>query len=90
MYDTCILIIDDMMFMFTGVIFVDGKEKTTKLPPFKKSSCITFTCEPLTSSRVRVHIDSGEKAVTYDWIVSTTNLRFATLLSQPKWKVMVE
>uniref|UniRef100_A0A1B6C3U2 Fibronectin type-III domain-containing protein n=2 Tax=Clastoptera arizonana TaxID=38151 RepID=A0A1B6C3U2_9HEMI len=83
--------INGVMYISTsGLIFLDGKEKTTRLPPLIKSSRITFTCEPLKSSRVRVHIDSGDKAVTYDWIVSSTNLRFAMMLTEPKWKVMVE
>lgn len=73
-----------------GVIYVDGKEKTTRLPALKKGSQITFTCEPLSSSRIRVNIDCSGKVVTYDWTVKSQNLKFGILLSDPLWKVMVE
>lgn len=73
-----------------GVIYVDGKEKTTRLPALKKGSRITFTCEPLSLSRVRVNIDCGDKAVTYDWTVKSQILKFGVLLTDPSWKIMVE
>lgn len=69
---------------------MDGKEKTTRLPALKKGSQITFTCEPLSPSRVRVNIDCGDKAVSYDWTVKSQILKFGMLLSDSSWKVMVE
>lgn len=69
---------------------MDGGEKTTRLPPLAKGSRVVFACEPLSSGRVRVHIERGDKAVTYDWRVSSLNLHFATACSHPGWKLMVE
>lgn len=77
-------------YFIAGVIYVDGNEKTTRLPALKKGSQITFTCEPLSLSRVRVNIDCAGKAVTYDWTVKSRILKFGMLLSDPSWKVMVE
>ncbi|KAG8268330.1 Cytokine receptor-like factor 3, variant 2 [Homalodisca vitripennis] len=73
-----------------GSIYVDGVEKTTKLPALTRGSRVTFTCEPLTANRVRLQVDSGNKAVTYDWRVSNTTLSFIALCTQPGWKLMVE
>ncbi|XP_049853008.1 cytokine receptor-like factor 3 isoform X2 [Schistocerca gregaria] len=75
-----------------GSVFVDGKGKTTKLPPLEKGSKLCFTCEHVRNSKVRIHIDSGNKTVAYDWNVTSPlhKLFFAICFGQVGWKVLVE
>ncbi|XP_067005083.1 cytokine receptor-like factor 3 [Anabrus simplex] len=75
-----------------GCVFVDGMEKTTKLPPFEKGSKVCFTCEHIRDNKIRVNIDSNNKTVTYDWKISSPQLKlyFAVCFGQKGWKVLVE
>ncbi|KAK7863037.1 hypothetical protein R5R35_010779 [Gryllus longicercus] len=75
-----------------GCVFVDGIEKTTKLPPLEKGSKVCFTCEHIRDNKIRVNIDSNNKTVTYDWKVSSPELKvyFAVCFGQKGWKVLVE
>lgn len=73
-----------------GSVFVDGSAKTTRLPGLTQGSKVTFTCEEVTNDRVRVHIDSDNKTVTYDWRVPAQTLYFALCWGQVGWKVLVE
>ncbi|XP_059470032.1 cytokine receptor-like factor 3 [Neocloeon triangulifer] len=73
-----------------GSIFVDGSAKTTKLPALTLGSKVTFTCEEVASDRMRVHIDSDNKTVTYDWRVPAQPLLFVLGFGQVGWKVLVE
>jgi len=83
--------IGDINIIFqSGSVFVDGSAKTTKLPGLQQGSKITFTCESVTTDRMRVHIDSDNKTVTYDWKVPAQSLFFALSLGQEGWKVLVE
>jgi len=75
---------------FSGSVFVDGSAKTTRLPGLKQGSKVSFTCEEVTTDRVRVHIDSDNKTVTYDWRVPAQSLYFALCWGQVGWKVLVE
>lgn len=79
------------MFSFiTGHIFLDGKEKTTRLPPLKKGCRVSFSCEELPhQNRLRINIDSEDKAVTYDWKTSS-KLHFVMNFTHPGWKLLVE
>ncbi|XP_063222608.1 cytokine receptor-like factor 3 [Bacillus rossius redtenbacheri] len=75
-----------------GSVFVDGVEKTTRLPALQKGSKVCFTCEHIRAGRMRVNVDSGDKAVTYDWDVHSLGqkLYFALCFGQAGWKVLVE
>nr|CAD7265527.1 unnamed protein product [Timema shepardi] len=70
-------------------VFVDGAEKTTKLPSLRKSSKVCFTCENLRDGKIRVNVDSDNKTVTYDWSVRCP-LYFAVCFGEMGWKVLVE
>ncbi|XP_019872756.1 cytokine receptor-like factor 3 [Aethina tumida] len=75
----------------SGSIFVEGIEKSTKLPEFTKGQTISFTCEAVNENKVRVNIDSCNKRVTYEWPISLdTKMYFAAQFYSDKWKVMVE
>ena len=52
---------------FLGGVFVDGQEKTTRLPAVVSGSSVTFDTELLPSDKVRVTIEVSEKIVTFDW-----------------------
>lgn len=73
---------------------MDGREKTTKLPPLEKGSKVSFTCDHVRDSRIRVNIDSCNKSVTYDWNLATDSSRiklyFAIRFGEKAWKVLVE
>jgi hypothetical protein len=73
-------------------VFVDGREKTTKLPRLEKGSKVSFTCELIQDSKIRVNIDSNNKTVTYDWNISSPDhkLYFAIFFREREWKVLVE
>ncbi|KAF4519359.1 hypothetical protein B566_EDAN011365 [Ephemera danica] len=73
-----------------GCVFVDGSAKTTRLPPLVQGSKVTFTCEHIRDDRLRVHIDSDNKTVTYDWRVHGQPLLFVLGFGQVGWKVLVE
>jgi len=75
-----------------GSVFVDGKEKTTKLPRLAKGSKVSFTCEFIQDNKIRVNIDSNNKTVTYDWNISSQDhkLYFAIFFRECEWKVLVE
>jgi len=75
-----------------GSVFVDGREKTTKLPRLEKGSKVSFTCELIQDSKIRVNIDSNNKTVTYDWNISSPDhkLYFAIFFRERDWKVLVE
>ncbi|PSN57173.1 Cytokine receptor-like factor 3 [Blattella germanica] len=75
-----------------GAVFVDGKEKTTRLPRLERGSKVCFTCEYIRENKIRVNIDSNNKTVTYDWNVSSTDLKlyFALCFGECGWKVLVE
>jgi len=76
----------------SGCVFVDGKEKTTKLPKLDKGSKVSFTCEHIQENKIRVNIDSNNKTVTYDWNISSPDLKlyFAICFRECEWKVLVE
>ncbi|XP_069692262.1 cytokine receptor-like factor 3 [Periplaneta americana] len=75
-----------------GCVFVDGREKTTKLPRLEKGSKVCFTCEHIRDNKIRVNIDSNNKTVTYDWNISSPDLKlyFAICFGECGWKVLVE
>ena len=54
---------------FSGAVFQDGQEKTTKLPSLTRGSVVTFDTEVLQSGKVRVTVEVNDKIVTFDWTV---------------------
>lgn len=50
-------------------MFVDGQEKTTRLPPIEKDSIVTFDTELLQRGRARVTVEVSDKIVTFDWML---------------------
>ncbi|XP_071443717.1 cytokine receptor-like factor 3 isoform X2 [Hetaerina americana] len=80
-----------------GCVFVDGAEKTTRLPPLIKGSKVAFSCERIREDRIRVNIDSNNKTVTYDWKVEGAacesehfRIFFGLCFGETGWKVLVE
>ena len=68
---------------------MDGQEKTTRLPAFRRGSILTFDTEVLQPSKVRVTIDINEKAVTFDWplenvgnVGTTSSIQFGMGLAE--------
>ncbi|GLV44341.1 uncharacterized protein CBL_12363 [Carabus blaptoides fortunei] len=57
---------NSFVLLFSGKLFVDGNEKSTKLPCLQKGSKISFNCEEV-NDKIRVYVETGEKNVTYDW-----------------------
>ncbi|KAJ8984693.1 hypothetical protein NQ317_004952 [Molorchus minor] len=74
-----------------GKIFVDGGEKSTKLPDFYCGLKVCFTCELVNKEKVRVHIDANDKRVTYDWLMNQgSEISFGCQFFSSKWKIMIE
>lgn len=90
--------------MHLGSVFVDGQEKTTKLPPVTEGSVVTFDTEVLQPDKVRVTIEVSERIVTFDWTLdrqrsgsiplsaggAEASLFFLAKFSSPGWVVSVE
>lgn len=74
---------------FRGDIFIDGKKKIINLPLMSNRDKLIFGCE-IVKGKWRITIESGSKAVTYDWDSGTDVLYFATLLCQSETQVLVE
>src|SRR3989442_15887482 len=55
------------IYLSIGVIYVDGQEKTTRLPAMTKDSIVTFDTDLIQPDRVRVTVEVSEKIVTFDW-----------------------
>ena len=58
--------------IFAGGVYIDGKEKTTKLPPLTRGSVLTFYTVVLQPDKVRVTIEVNERIVTFDWLPEHT------------------
>ncbi|GFR96088.1 cytokine receptor-like factor 3 [Elysia marginata] len=50
-----------------GSVFVNGQEMTMQLPDIKRGSVVAFELEAVSSSKVRVNIQTEDKEVTFDW-----------------------
>ena len=48
-------------------MFVDGQEKTTRLPAITPGASLSFETQRLPSDKVRVTIEVSEKIITFDW-----------------------
>lgn len=62
---------DKNYFVFSGKIFVNGEEKTTKFSPLSRNSVVTFITDETTHDKPRVTIEINEHSVTFDWLVGT-------------------
>lgn len=68
-----------------------------KLPPFQVGAKVCFLCELVHEDKLRVHISTAEKTVTYDWTpvcevidFRSPKLYFAVSFQSKGWKVLVE
>ncbi|GFO09750.1 cytokine receptor-like factor 3 [Plakobranchus ocellatus] len=50
-----------------GSVFVNGQEMTMQLPEIKRGSVVAFETEAVSNGKVRVHIQTEDKEVTFDW-----------------------
>lgn len=60
-----------LIYYISGVVFVDGNEMKTRLPPFVKGCTITFHTELLPNGKVRVSVEVKEKEVAFDWTIDS-------------------
>lgn len=58
----------------SGTVYIDGKEKITRLPSLKRGSVLSFDTELLQSGKVRVTVEVNDKIVTFDWPVELGKL----------------
>lgn len=73
-----------------GKIFMDGEEKLMRLPRLRLGTRIIFVIERKDDETLRINIESGEKAVTYDWNVQTPLYFAARFHDFNKWNLMVK
>ncbi|KAK4321851.1 hypothetical protein Pmani_007371 [Petrolisthes manimaculis] len=74
-----------------GCVFLDGVSRVTRLPAIQDKSQVSFAVEKVSSSKVRVYIESQEKQVTYEWSVpnASEGLYFVATFNEPRWKISV-
>lgn len=68
----------------SGCVFLDGVSRVTRLPPIQDKSQVSFAVEKVSSSKVRVYIESQEKQVStgidsYDILPSLTHTHLHTV-----------
>ena len=59
----------------SGLVYIDGQEKLTRLPVLARGSVLTFDTEVLPNGKLRVNVEVDEKIVTFDWQVDFTNIK---------------
>ncbi len=57
---------------FPGTVYIDGQERTTKLPRLHQGSTLTFDTEVLQSGKVRATIEVDDRIATFDWSVEAS------------------
>ena len=57
------------LFSLPGTVFIDGHERTTKLPSLHRGSTLMFDTEVLQSGKVRVSIEVDDRVATFDWSI---------------------
>ena len=62
-------------------MYIDGHERTTKLPNLHRGSTLIFDTEVLQSGKVRVTIEVDDKIATFDWSVEKSNTPTASPLA---------
>ncbi|XP_042883473.1 cytokine receptor-like factor 3 [Penaeus japonicus] len=74
-----------------GCVFLDGVSRVTRLPAIQEGSQVSFAVEKVSSTKVRVYIESQDKQVTYEWAVPDVQegLYFVATFGEPKWRISV-
>lgn len=77
-----------------GLVYVNGICMTTRLPPFKRGTAITFEVNQLNpAGKLRVSISVDDKQVTFDWTIEEKDdcekLYFAMGFQHSGWQVTV-
>lgn len=74
-----------------GCVFLDGISRVTRLPAIQDKSQVSFAVEKVSSTKLRVYIESQEKQVTYEWGVPNAHdgLYFVATFGEPRWKISV-
>ncbi|KAF2355634.1 hypothetical protein FHG87_013610 [Trinorchestia longiramus] len=79
----------------TGSVIVDGEPRLMKLPCLSPGSVVSVNVEhTASSSKLRVHMETAGKRVTYDWPVpaefsTDPRLYFCACFAGPSWTVRV-
>lgn len=74
-----------------GIVYVNGTQMTTRLPPFKRGSVIAFDTNRVSEEKLRVSITVDDKQVTFDWHVVDKGdcFYFAMGYQHSGWQVTV-
>lgn len=74
-----------------GTIYVNGTVMTTRLPPFKRGTQISFEAHKVSGKKLRVSVSVDNKEVTLDWAVENEveKLFFAMCFGQSGWQVTI-
>ena len=75
-----------------GIINVNGTNMTTRLPPFKRGTQISFEACKLSGRKLRVSVGVDNKEVTLDWALQNEveKLYFAMCFGQSGWQVTID
>ena len=76
-----------------GIINVNGTNMTTRLPPFKRGTQVSFEANKVkgTAKKLRVSVSVDNKEVTLDWALQNEvdKLYFAMCFGQSGWQVTI-
>lgn len=74
-----------------GVIHVNGINMTTRLPPFKRGTQVSFEAYKISHKKLRVSVSVDNKEVTLDWSLGqdVEKLYFAMCFGQSGWQVTI-
>ncbi len=64
-------------------MYIDGQERTTKLPSLRQGSTLVFDTEVLQSGKVRVTIEVDEKIATFDWAIEKSSTPATSPMTSP-------
>jgi hypothetical protein len=73
---------------FAGHVYVDGQDKTTRLPQLKQGSVVSFDTEVITSNKLRVTAEIDDKILTLDWLIEDAPSSIMLMMSQPETKYL--
>ncbi len=59
--------------MLAGTVYIDGQERTTKLPSLSRGSNLIFDTEVLQAGKVRITIEIDDKIATFDWNIEVAS-----------------
>lgn len=75
-----------------GIIHVNGVDMTTRLPPFKRGTQVSFEAHKVAMpNKLRVSVSVDNKEVTLDWTLQNEveKLFFAICFGQSGWQVTI-